>query len=161
QEQIKNGGPVTVTHPEMQRYFMTIPEAVSLVIQAGAMARGGEIFILDMGKPVKIVDLARDMIRLSGLEPDVDIKIEFTGIRPGEKLFEELLTAEEGAAATCHNRIYIARPCPLDSAALEREMARLASAAPQGLAGEEVFKALRRVLPGCTEYRDKHLARVK
>jgi len=109
QEQIKQGGPVTVTDPEMRRYFMTIPEAAQLVLQAGAMAQGGEIFILDMGEPVKIVDMARDLIRLSGFEPDVDIKIEFTGIRPGEKLFEELLTEAEGVTATKHKRIYVAK----------------------------------------------------
>lgn len=105
--QIEEGGPVTVTHPEMIRYFMTIPEAVQLVIQAGALSTGGEVFILDMGQPVKIVDLARDLIRLSGLEPDKDIDITFTGIRPGEKLFEELLTSEEGTAGTKHDRIYV------------------------------------------------------
>lgn len=108
--QIEEGGPVTVTHPEMIRYFMTIPEAVQLVIQAGAIADGGEIFILDMGQPVKIADLARDLIRLSGLEPEEDIKIIYSGIRPGEKLFEEILTSEEGTAATKNDRIYIARP---------------------------------------------------
>lgn len=109
-QQIAEGGPVTVTHPEMVRYFMTIPEAVQLVIQAGALAEGGEIFILDMGEPVKIVDLAEDLISLSGLEPGKDIEIEYMGIRPGEKLYEELLTAEEGTTATKHDRIYVGQP---------------------------------------------------
>jgi FlaA1/EpsC-like NDP-sugar epimerase len=109
-EQIAAGGPVTVTHPDMIRYFMTIPEAVQLVIQAGAFTQGGEVFILDMGKPVKIVDLASDLIRLSGFEPNKDIEIQFSGIRPGEKLFEELLTAEEGLTSTRHDRIFVAKP---------------------------------------------------
>jgi FlaA1/EpsC-like NDP-sugar epimerase len=109
-KQIAEGGPVTVTHPEMIRYFMTIPEAVQLVIQAGAMAQGGEIFILDMGQPVKIADLARDLIRLSGLTPDEDVEIRYTGIRPGEKLYEEILTSEEGTSATKHNRIFVGKP---------------------------------------------------
>lgn len=111
--QIARGGPVTVTHPEITRYFMTIPEAVRLVIQAGAMAKGGEIFILDMGDSVKIVDLAKDLIRLSGFEPEVDIKIEFTGLRPGEKLYEELLLAEEGMKSTSHREIFIGSPLEL------------------------------------------------
>ena len=112
-QQIAQGGPVMVTHPEMRRYFMTIPEASQLVIQAGAMGKGGEIFILDMGDPVKIVDLARDMITLSGFRPDVDIKIEFSGVRPGEKLFEELRVTGEDICPTHHEKISIwqVRPC--------------------------------------------------
>jgi len=124
-KQIEEGGPVTVTHPEMIRYFMTIPEAVQLIIQAGALANGGEIFILDMGKPVKIVDLAGDLIRLSGMELDKDIKIVFTGMRPGEKLFEELLTAEEGMTATKHDRIYVGMPLEIRSEELALKLHRL------------------------------------
>lgn len=108
--QIESGGPVTVTHMDMVRYFMTIPEAVQLVIQASVLAQGGEVFVLDMGKPVRIYDLARDLIRLSGLEPDKDIPIVITGIRPGEKLYEELLTEEEGLMVTNNYRIMISRP---------------------------------------------------
>lgn len=110
QRQIENGGPVTVTHMDMVRYFMTIPEAVQLVIQASVLAKGGEVFILDMGKPVRIFDLARDLIRLSGLEPEKDIPIVITGIRPGEKLYEELLTEEEGLMVTKNDRIMVSRP---------------------------------------------------
>jgi FlaA1/EpsC-like NDP-sugar epimerase len=106
QRQIENGGPVTVTHPDMTRYFMTIPEAVQLVMQAGALSQGGETFILDMGQPVRIVDLAHDLIRLSGLEPEKDIEIRFTGVRPGEKLFEELSTTAEGIERTTHPKIF-------------------------------------------------------
>jgi Predicted nucleoside-diphosphate sugar epimerases len=109
-KQILKGGPITVTHPDIIRYFMTIPEAVQLVIQAGGLAKGGEIFVLDMGNPVKIDTLARDLIRLSGLKPDVDIKIEYSGLRPGEKLYEELLMSEEGLGDTEIDKIFIARP---------------------------------------------------
>ncbi|NCC94621.1 MAG: polysaccharide biosynthesis protein, partial [Opitutae bacterium] len=108
-EQIRRGGPVTITHPDMTRYFMTIPEAAQLVLQAGGMRCNGAVFVLDMGEPVKITDLAADLIRLSGLEPGKDVKIVFTGIRPGEKLFEELLTAEEGTDASHFKKIFYAR----------------------------------------------------
>ncbi|MBP2639685.1 MAG: polysaccharide biosynthesis protein CapD [Firmicutes bacterium] len=107
-KQIAKGGPVTITHPDMKRYFMTIPEASQLVLQAGSMAQGGEVFVLDMGEPIKIIDMTRDLITLSGLEPGRDIEIKFTGLRPGEKLFEELLTAEEGTRATKHAKIFMA-----------------------------------------------------
>jgi len=107
QKQIAKGMPVTVTHPDMTRYFMSIPEASQLILQASAMGQGGEIFILDMGKSMRIVDLARDLIRLNGLEPDKDIPIQFIGLRPGEKLYEELITEGEGIVATNHEKILV------------------------------------------------------
>jgi FlaA1/EpsC-like NDP-sugar epimerase len=113
-DQIARGGPLTVTHPEITRFFMTIPEAAQLVIQAGAMAGGGEIFVLDMGQPVKISDLAKDLISLSGLKPNVDIKIEYTGLRPGEKLYEELLMSEVALTSTEHDKIFIEKPMDID-----------------------------------------------
>jgi len=108
--QIESGGPVTVTHPDIIRYFMTIPEAARLVLEAGTMANGGEIFILDMGEPIKIVDLAENLIHMAGLMPEVDIKIKFTGLRPGEKLYEELLLIEEGISKTLNDKIFVVKP---------------------------------------------------
>lgn len=120
--QIAEGGPLTVTHPDIIRYFMTIPEAVSLVLQAGAFAKGGEIFVLDMGKPVKIDDLARNLILLSGLKPDIDIKIKYVGLRPGEKLYEELLMDEEGLQDTANKLIHIGHPIKLDEEKFIRQI---------------------------------------
>ena len=123
--QIEQGGPVTVTHKDVIRYFMTIPEAVSLVLQAGAFAKNGEIYVLDMGEPVRIDDLARNMIRLSGYEPDVDIEIRYVGLRPGEKLYEELLLDEEGIRSTANNLIFIGKPLEIDETAFARQLIEL------------------------------------
>lgn len=128
-QQIERGGPLTVTHPDIVRYFMTIPEAVSLVLLAGAYAHGGEIFVLDMGSPVKIDTLARNLVKLSGLVPDVDIKIEYTGLRPGEKLYEEKLMAEEGLKRTPNKLIHIGNPIPFDTAEFREQLEELMTAA--------------------------------
>lgn len=144
-EQIRQGGPVTVTHPDVERYFMTIPEAAQLIIQAGAMGQRGEIFLLDMGEPVKVVDLAKDMIRLSGLTIGEDVDIEFTGLRPGEKLKEELLIADEGAKTTRYEKIFVAPPLQYDFVRLPDWVARLTRAAEAGddLTIHDLFSAMK------------------
>lgn len=151
-KQIQAGGPVTVTHPEMTRYFMMIPEACQLILQAGAMGAGGEIFILEMGTPVKIADMARDMIRLSGKVPDQDVQIVYTGMRPGEKLYEELITQGEGIGATAHEKILVLKrddrgqaPAELDRGVRER-IGRL-SAAAETFDAERIKAALKDIVP--------------
>jgi FlaA1/EpsC-like NDP-sugar epimerase len=124
-KQIATGGPVTVTHKEITRFFMTIPEAVQLILQALTHASGGEIFALDMGEPMKIYDLAVSLIKLMGYEPNVDIPIKVTGLRPGEKLYEEILMAEEGLTATKHNKIFISNPLEIDEEELKRNLDNL------------------------------------
>ena len=124
-KQIAAGGPVTVTHPDIVRYFMTIPEAVSLVLQAGVNAEGGEIFVLDMGQPVKIAELAQNLIRWSGFEVDTDIKIKYTGLRPGEKLYEEILMDEEGLQSTENERIHIGKPIEFDEEEFLKDLEEL------------------------------------
>ncbi|WP_029951885.1 polysaccharide biosynthesis protein [Hippea sp. KM1] len=146
-EQIKKGGPITITHPDMKRYFMSIPEAVSLVLQAAYMGEGGEVFVLDMGEPIKIVELAERLIKLEGLEPYKDIDIVFTGVRPGEKLFEELLTAEEGVDKTYHEKIYVAR---IKSDFSNKQIEDIVSEIKEALRGvdkSEIKKVLKKYIP--------------
>ncbi|OGK11042.1 MAG: hypothetical protein A2W80_12700 [Candidatus Riflebacteria bacterium GWC2_50_8] len=152
-EQIEKGGPITITHPKMIRYFMTIPEASKLVVQAGSYGKGGEVFILDMGEPVRIVDLAEDLIKLSGLEVGKDIEIKFTGIRPGEKLYEELLTASEGIAATRNRKIFIAKPEEVDEAALMAQVERLEAAARSGKI-RAIIRGFQEIVPSFAPNRD-------
>jgi FlaA1/EpsC-like NDP-sugar epimerase len=151
-QQIAAGGPVTVTHPEMTRYFMTIPEAAQLVLQAGAIAKGGEVFVLDMGEPVQILDLAHDLIELSGFTPETDIPIVFTGIRPGEKLFEELLTAEEGTQASKHEKIHVANLRPINKDKLSRGLQRLRTLNGQ----EDIIYVLEELVPYYRESKARH-----
>ncbi len=157
-EQIERGGPVTVTHPEATRFFMTIPEAASLILQAGAMGTGGEIFVLQMGTPVRILDMAQDLIRLSGKEPYRDVDIVFTGLRPGEKLYEELITAGEGVGPTWHQKIMVLRAEPAQGDGLARQRARVVQGieelcrAADGHQPEAVRRALMDLVP---EYRPR------
>jgi FlaA1/EpsC-like NDP-sugar epimerase len=151
-KQIAQGGPITITHPEMKRYFMTIPEASQLVLQAGAMTHGGEVFVLDMGEPIKIVDMACDLILLSGLTPYEDIDIQFSGLRPGEKLFEELLTAEEGTLATKHEKIFTANLHEVDGKHLQRCLLALWGSSQRN----EVIAIMDELIPSYAVAREKH-----
>ena len=144
-KQIAAGGPVTVTHPDIIRYFMTIPEAVSLVLQAGAYAKGGEIFVLDMGESVKIVDLAKNLIRLSGYKVGEDIEIHFTGLRPGEKLYEELLMDEEGLQNTANQLIHIGKPIDFDEDRFLEQLEELKKA--MNLDGPDIRKMVQKIVP--------------
>lgn len=159
-DQIAKGGPVTVTHPEIVRYFMTIPEAAQLVLQAGSMGKGGEIFLLDMGEPIKILDLAEELIRLSGLLPYEDIDITFTGLRPGEKLFEELLLSGEDITETAHEKIFVAKARPIDGAALYRLLDDIVLTLPVMDSGS-YLSMLKRIVPEFNGQQISHEATVK
>jgi len=145
-QQIEKGGPLTVTHPDIIRYFMTIPEACLLVLEAGSMGKGGEILIFDMGEPVKIVDLARRMIQLAGFVPDVDIAIKFTGLRPGEKLYEELLLSKENTIPTYHDKIMIAKVCKFDYDTVLPEIMELISLA-HDIKDYAVVEKMKKIVP--------------
>lgn len=145
--QIEKGGPITVTHPEIYRYFMTIPESVQLIMQAGAMGKGGEIFLLDMGEPVRIADLARDMIRLSGLEPDTDIRIEYTGLRLGEKMFEELLTDGEEVKSTLHEKIKVAGRAEVDGEELLSKLNALFQHLQINGYTQDIYRLIKDIVP--------------
>ncbi len=149
QEQIRNGGPVTVTHPEMTRFFMTIPEATQLILQAGAMGRGGEIYVLDMGEPIKIAFLAQQLIRLSGLVPGKDIRIEYTGLRPGERLHEELFHEDERLEKTQHRKIFLARHRTVDRSAVEQAIGELTEACER-FDEERITALIKRLVPEMT-----------
>jgi FlaA1/EpsC-like NDP-sugar epimerase len=150
-KQIERFGPVTVTHPEITRYFMTIPEACKLILQAGAMGEGGEIFILDMGTPIKILDMARDLIRRSGFKPDADIEIKFIGLRPGEKLHEELITEGEGIVRTPHEKIFVLKGNTCDSQWLNSKIEELITLAQeQDAAG--IKSKLKEIVPEYIPY---------
>ena len=144
--QIRAGGPVTVTHPEMRRYFMTIPEAVQLVLQAGALGRGGEVFVLDMGEQIKVVDIATDLIRLSGLEVGADIEIKFTGVRPGEKLYEEMFFTAENVLPTDHPKVLRARNPLLADGTIKR-IDTLTRSTDSGRPEDEIRKLLQTLVP--------------
>lgn len=146
-KQIEDGGPVTVTHPDITRYFMTIPEACQLVLEAGSMGNGGEIFVFDMGKPVKIADLAKKMIRLSGFTPDVDIKLKFTGLRPGEKLYEELLNNSENSIPTYHEKILIANVRQVDHHEVCRQVDELVQLATDRHQPQIILSKLQEIVP--------------
>jgi FlaA1/EpsC-like NDP-sugar epimerase len=145
-KQIQDGGPVTVTHPDVTRFFMTIPEACQLILQAGAMGSGGEIFILDMGTPIKIDDMARDLIRLSGFEPEIDIQIEYTGLRPGEKLYEELITEGENIVPTRHEKIMVLKGVECDLGMLNGKIDELVNLAEEQ-AGDKIKAKLKEIVP--------------
>ena len=149
QEQIARGGPVTVTHPEITRYFMSVSEAAQLILQAGAMGEGGEIFILEMGRPIRILDMARDLIRLHGFEPERDIPIQFIGLRPGEKLYEELITEGEGIVETEHEKILVLRGDSCDPMTLNSQIDELLAIA-RTYDASAIKRKLKEIVP---EYR--------